>query len=114
MDNVRIPIALLVAMAIQFAGGVWWVSQQAATISDLEETVNQLGSRMAIEDNVNLKRDVKANVKEIEDLWNDLDGIMASIMAINRIKQRLALVENDLKYIMRDHDGMFMGKDDKE
>lgn len=106
MENIRLPIALVIAMAVQLAGGVWWVSQQAATISDLEETVSQLGSRMAIEDNVNLRRDVQSNGDEIEDLWDDLDGVMTSIMAINSLKQRVALLENEMKYIMRDHDGM--------
>ena len=106
MENLKLPVALVAAMAVQLAAGVWWVSKQAATIASLEETVSQLGSRMAIEDNINLKRDVQSNSSEIEDLWDDLDGIMASIMAINQIKQRLALVENELKYINRDHNGI--------
>ena len=106
MENVKLPLALVAAMAAQLAGGVWWVSQQAATIASLEETVSQLGSRMAIEDNVNLRRDVQSNSEEIEDLWDDLDGVMASIMAITSLKQRVALLENDMKYIMRDHDGV--------
>ena len=106
MENVKLPLALVAAMAAQLAGGVWWVSQQAATIASLEETVSQLGSRMAIEDNVNLRRDVQSNGEEIEDLWDDLDGVMASIMAITSLKQRVALLENDMKYIMRDHDGV--------
>ena len=29
----KLPIALVMAMAVQLAGGVWWVSQQAATIN---------------------------------------------------------------------------------
>ena len=106
MENLKIPIALVAAMGMQLAGGVWWVSQQAATITSLEETVSQLGSRMAIEDNVNLKRDVKSNAGEIEDIWDDLSGMMMSISQINSIKQRIALLENDLKYINRDHNGM--------
>ena len=106
MENLKLPIALVAAMGMQLAGGVWWVSQQAATISGLEETVSQLGSRMAIEDNVNLKRDVKSNAGEIEDIWDDLSGMMMSISQINSIKQRIALLENDLKYINRDHNGM--------
>jgi len=61
---------------------------------------------MAIEDNVNLKRDVKSNAGEIEDIWDDLSGMMMSISQINSIKQRIALLENDLKYINRDHNGM--------
>ena len=77
MENAKLPIALVLAMAAQLSGGVWWVSQQAATISSLEETVSQLGSRMAIEDNVNLKRDVLDNsmeiqwaLAEVEELWD--------------------------------------------
>jgi hypothetical protein len=62
-------------MAAQLAGGVWWVSQQAATIANLEETVSQLGSKMAIEDNVNLKRDVVDNSKELEYVWDDMDEL---------------------------------------
>ena len=106
MENLKLPVALVAAMGVQLAGGVWWVSQQASTISSLEETVSQLGSRMAIEDNVNLKRDVKSNAGEIEDIWDDLSGMMMSISQINSIKQRIALLENDLKYINRDHSGM--------
>jgi enoyl-[acyl-carrier-protein] reductase (NADH) len=106
MENLKLPVALVAAMAVQLAAGVWWVSQQAATIASLEETVSQLGSRMAIEDNVNLRRDVQSNGDEIEYLWDDLDGVMVSVMAITSLKQRVALLENDMKYIMRDHDGM--------
>jgi enoyl-[acyl-carrier-protein] reductase (NADH) len=114
MDDLKLPIALVVAMAAQLAGGVWWVSQQAATISSLEKTVNELGSKMAIEDNVNLKRDVKdafMEIKylwdEIDELWDDHDGLAKTIGAITALQQRVALLENELKYINRDHEGMF-------
>ena len=113
MENLKVPIALVAAMAVQLAGGVWWVSQQAATIASLEETVNQLGSKMAIEDNVNLKRDVKDAFMEIEylwdeldELWEDHDNLTRTIGAITTLQQRVALIENDLKYINRDHEGM--------
>jgi hypothetical protein len=114
MENLKLPIALVIAMAAQLSAGVWWVSQQAATISSLEETVSQLGSRMAIEDNVNLKRDVQDNTIEIEyafedidDLWDELSAMTAAINEINKIKQRVSIIENDLKYIGRDHNNMF-------
>ena len=110
MENVKIPLALVAAMAVQLAGGVWWVSQQAATIASLEETVSQLGSRMAIEDNINLKRDVEGNGVEIqyvwndvEELWDELDALARTISRITELQQRVAIIENDLKYISRDH-----------
>ena len=46
MDNLKLPVALVAAMAVQLAGGVWWVSQQAATIESLEESVQQFASKM--------------------------------------------------------------------
>ena len=113
MENVKIPLALVAAMAVQLAGGVWWVSQQASTIASLEETVSQLGSRMAIEDNINLKRDVEGNGVEIqyvwgdiEELWDELASMTLVINEINKLKQRLAVMESELRYIHRDHRDM--------
>lgn len=113
MENLKLPVALVAAMAVQLAAGVWWVSQQAATIASLEETVGQIGSRMAIEDNVNLKRDVQDNTMEIEyafddldEVWDELANLANSIGKVTVLQQRVALIENDLKYIGRDHDGL--------
>ena len=113
MDNVKLPLALVAAMAVQLAAGVWWVSQQAATIASLEETVGQIGSRMAIEDNINLKRDVEDNASgldylfdEVEDVWDELANLANSIGRVTQLQQRVALIENDLKYISRDHNGI--------
>jgi len=113
MENLKLPVALVIAMAAQLAAGVWWVSQQAATISNLEETVSQLGSRMAIEDNVNLKRDVLDNsmeiqwvLEEIDDLWDEVDNLANTIGKMTQLQQRVAIIENELKYINRDHGTM--------
>ena len=124
MENLKIPIALVIAMAAQFGAGVWWVSQQALIISDLEGTVAQMSSRMAIEDQVNLKRDVQSNAehlnamqqsftREFDDVWQDLDelwhetnamaGHMTSIM---KLQQRVAVLENTLQLTKQ-----FDGKD---
>jgi len=119
MENLKLPIALVAAMAVQLAGGVWWVSQQAATIASLEETVSQLGSRMAIEDNINLRRDVQDNAMEIENLWDETDelweevnNLSRTIMEITKLQQRVALLEAELKYINRDHNNMLDLKGD--
>ena len=120
MENVKLPIALALAMAVQLAGGVWWVSQQAATISSLEKSVSEFASKMAVEQNVNLKRDVTDNAKEInyvwddiDELWEELDNLTRVIGRITEIQQRIALIENELKYIGRDHNSMLMDGDGK-
>ena len=108
MENLKLPIALVLAMAVQLAGGVWWVSQQASTISGLEETVSQLGSRMAIEDNINLKRDVANNNddigriwNEVEEVWEEIAGLAATITRVTEVQQRVAIIGNELKYLSR-------------
>jgi hypothetical protein len=108
MENLKIPLTLVFAMVIQLAGGIWWVSQQATTISGLEETVSTLGSRMALEDAINTKRDVKENQNELnrvredlDDVWGDMSAMTKAISEINNIKQRIAILENELKYIAR-------------
>ena len=113
LENIKLPLALVAAMAVQLTAGVWWVSQQAATIASLEETVSQIGSKMAIEDNVNLKRDVQDNemeleyaFDEIEEIWDELANLANSIGRVTQLQQRVALIENDLKYINRDHNGI--------
>ena len=117
-SNMKLPIALVVAMGAQLAGGVWWVSQQAATISSLEETVSQLGSRMAIEDNINLKRDVQENMDyidgafaEIDELWEETESLTKTIGKITALQQRLALLENTMKFMNRDHMDMIDPRD---
>ena len=113
MENMKLPLALVMAMAVQLAGGVWWVSQQAATITDLEESVSQFASRMAVEDTVNLKRDVQESKSDIIELWEDSDelweemaAMLASFNSINELRQRIALLETELKYMNRDHRDM--------
>ena len=110
MDNLKLPVALVAAMGMQLAGGVWWVSQQAATISGLEETVEQFASKMAVEDSVNLKRDVLDNMDyidgafaEIEELWEETESLTNTIGAITALQQRLALLENTMQFMNRDH-----------
>ena len=118
MENFKLPIALVAAMAVQLAGAVWWVSQQAATISSLEENVEQFASRMAVENTVNLKRDVQESKSDIVELWEDSDEVweemaamLASFSSINDLKQRIALLETELKYMNRDHNKMLMHND---
>ena len=114
----KLPIALVMAMAVQLEGGVWWVSQQAATITSLEESVSQFASRMAVEDTVNLKRDVQESKTDITELWEDSDelweemaNMLASFNSINELRQRIALLETELKYMNRDHNKMLMNDD---
>lgn len=63
---------------------------------------------MALEDTINTKRDVKENQNELsrvqedlDEVWDDMTQMTKAISEINDIKQRIAILENELKYIAR-------------
>ena len=67
---------------------------------------------MALEDTINTKRDVKENQNELtrvqedlDDVWTDMSAMTKAISEINNIKQRIAILENELKYIARNANG---------
>ena len=62
--NSKFSIGVVIAIVLQVSAFVWWTAQQAQTISQLNEEVSALTSRMAVEDNVNLKRDI-ADMKKV-------------------------------------------------
>jgi len=106
MKDFKIPAALIFTMLVRAAGLVYWVSQQAATIQALKEDVSGVASRMAIEDQVNLKRDVQRNTENIEEVWEDLDSLSLIVDELIEIKKRLSTMEVELKYINKDHESM--------
>ncbi len=107
MDTLRLPLALAFAMVLQICGGVWWVSQQSATISILNDTVSEMSSRMAIEENVNLRRDVSANQMELLEVWDEIEMVwedMSRVSAlVNRqieILGRITTLEREMEFYL--------------
>jgi len=100
MENLRIPVALVVAMVLQISGGVWWVGQQAQTISQLEETVKEMSSRMAIEANVNMKRDIQRNTESIEGLFEDAQSNSMHMDKIVDLLRRVSVIETEIRFLM--------------
>jgi len=100
MENFRLPIALVAAMILQISGGVWWVSQQAQTIAQLEEAVNQMSSRMAIEENVNMKRDIMRNTESIEGLFEAAQSNSMHMDKIVELLRRVSVIETEIRFLM--------------
>jgi len=67
--NAKFSIGVVVAIVLQVSGFVWWTAQQAQTIEILKGEVSELTSRMALENEVNMERDIaemKAKLNEHE------------------------------------------------
>ena len=56
--SMKFSIGVVAAIVLQVSGFVWWTAQQAQTIETLSNEVTELTSRMAVEDDVNQKRDI--------------------------------------------------------
>jgi len=113
MDLPKVNIAVIGVICSSLGGMVWYASEQASIIANLQETVAVLTAENSATERVNLQRDVQQNEKEIndiwedsDDLWNEIAALAVSINAINELKQRIALLENELKYVNRDHNMM--------
>lgn len=68
VTQLKLPIALVIAIMLQTGGFVYTYAQQSQTIKLLEEDVAELTSRVAAEEQFNLKRDVAELKEEIDEL----------------------------------------------
>ena len=119
MENMRLPIALVGVLAMQLAGGVWWVSQQAATIETLTEDIEVLTAANDASEKTNLIRDVEQNSENIEEmidvlvewqeefeeadkeLWDEVDNMVNYFSQLVQLQARVKTLENTLEYLTR-------------
>ncbi len=69
--NMKFGIGVVVAIVMQVSAFVWWTAQQAQTIDTLKGQVSELTSKMALEDEINMARDI-ADMKKVlsdHDKW---------------------------------------------
>ena len=55
----KFGIGVVIAIVLQVSAFVWWTAQQAQTIETLKSEVSELTSKMAVEDEVNMVRDIQ-------------------------------------------------------
>ena len=81
--NNKFSIGVVIAIVLQVSAFVWWTAQQAQTINQLNEQVSELTSRMAVEQEVKLQRDVS----DLKDQYRDLkEKTLDSILEIDKVR----------------------------
>ena len=99
---------------------VWYASEQASIIANLEETVAILDAQSNTSDKVNMQRDILANSDRLDDIeddieelweetemiWSDVGGMADHMMQIIKLQSRIAILEKTLDFINRDHKDM--------
>ena len=124
MELPKVNIAVIGVICSSLGGMVWYASEQASIIANLEETVAILDAQSNTADKVNMIRDIDQNKTNINDLvsivaeveadiydetdelWDEIDGMSMSIMRIVELQQRVAVLEKTLEFINREHKDM--------
>jgi hypothetical protein len=106
---------------------VWYASEQASIISNLEATVSVLNAESNTTDKVNMVRDIEQNKMNIEemidilaefyedmeqgdnDIWEDIDminedmgGMASHMMEIIKLQSRIAILEKTVEFSRND------------
>jgi len=124
MELPKVNIAVIGVICSSLGGMVWYASEQASIIANLEETVAVLDAQSNTAEKVNMIRDIeqnKTNINEVvsimaeieadvydetDELWEEIDGMSLSIMRIVELQQRVAVLEKTLEFINREHKDM--------
>ena len=127
MELPKVNIAVIGVVCSSLGGMVWYASEQASIIANLEETVAVLDAQSNTTDKVNMMRDIQQNSENIDELidmlvefrddiedadnelWEEIDilhedvGSMAAhYMEIIKLQSRIAVIEKTMQYTKND------------
>ncbi len=127
MDLPKVNIAVIGVICSSLGGMVWYASEQASIISNLEATVSVLNAESNTTDKVNMVRDIEQNKMNIEemidilaefyedmedsdnDIWQvidmineDMGGMASHMMEIIKLQSRIAILEKTVEFTRND------------
>ena len=128
MDKLpKVNIAVIGVICSSLGGMVWYASEQASIISNLEATVSVLNAESNTTDKVNMVRDIEQNKMNIEEMieilsefyedmedadneiWADIDminedmgGMASHMMEIIKLQSRIAILEKTVEFTRND------------
>lgn len=128
MDKLpKVNIGIIAVICSSLGGMVWYASEQASIISNLEETVAVLDAQSNTTDKVNMVRDIKQNQEHLQEIidilaevyedmedgdneiWEDIDminedmgGMASHMMEIIKLQSRIAILEKTVEFSRND------------
>ena len=82
-------------------GFVWYASEQASIISNLEETVSVLDANSNTTEKINMIRDIDHNKNNINDLWDDVYSLAGVMTDLIKLQARVAILEKTVEFTRR-------------
>ena len=102
MELPKVNIAVIGVICSSLGGFVWYASEQASIISNLEETVSVLDAKSNTTDKINMIRDIDQNKNNIDDLWDDVDSLAGVMTDLIKLQARVAILEKTVEFTRRD------------
>ena len=94
MDNLKIPIVLVVAIGAQLAAGVFYGANILRDINDNTKRADEL---------LEVILETEASLEEIdEELWSEFDAVPRLMTDLIRLQARVAILEKTLEFTKRD------------
>lgn len=94
MDNLKIPLVLVIAVGAQLAAGVFYGANILRDINDNTERTDEL---------LQILLETEASLESIdEELWSEFDAVPRLMTDLIRLQARVSVIENTLKFTKRD------------
>jgi len=123
----KVNIAVIGVVCSSLGGMVWYASEQASIIANLQETVSVLTAENSATERVNLQRDVLQNQEnidelldiiieleergeetsdeafsEIDEIWDEFDSVVGYFNELIKLQSRIAILEKTVEFSRKD------------
>lgn len=127
MELPKVNIAVIGVVCSSLGGMVWYASEQASIIANLQETVSVLTAENSATERVNLQRDVQQNTEnidelldiiieleergeetsddvfsEIDEVWDEFDNVVGYFNELVKLQSRIAILEKTVEFTRKD------------
>ena len=110
LANIKVSLGIVAAIVAQAFGLIWYVAQLDSTVKTLDTNVAVIQETQSTVDVAVLQTEMdnlKAQIIEVaefdtDDLWDTLDELEDKL---GELETRDALMENEMRTIMSDHNG---------
>lgn len=127
MELPKVNIAVIGVVCSSLGGMVWYASEQASIIANLQETVSVLTAENSATERVNLQRDVLQNTEnidelldiiieleergeetsddvfsEIDEIWDEFDNVVGYFNELVKLQSRIAILEKTVEFTRKD------------
>ena len=94
MENLNLPLVLVVALGVQLAGAVFWGANVLRDIYDNNSRTDEL---------IEILLETEESLAEVdEELWSEFDAVPRLMTDLIRLQARVAILEKTIEFVQRD------------